>query len=50
MMPLKIHMGTRYTFSEIYRQFGHTPSKRFASRGIEYPTISIRMTQTYSQQ
>jgi antibiotic biosynthesis monooxygenase (ABM) superfamily enzyme len=28
-------MGARKNFLEIYRQFGHAPSKRFTSPGLE---------------
>jgi len=28
-------MGTQKNFFEIYRQFGNTPSKRFASPGLK---------------
>jgi len=31
---LKIPMGTRKNFFEIYIQFGHAPSRRFASPGL----------------
>jgi hypothetical protein len=31
----KIPMGARKNFLEIYRQFGHAPSKRFTSPGLE---------------
>jgi hypothetical protein len=31
ILLLKIPMGTRKNFFEIYRQFGHAPLKRFAS-------------------
>jgi hypothetical protein len=31
----KIAMGTQKNFFEIYTQFGHAPSKRFASPVVE---------------
>jgi hypothetical protein len=35
----KIPTGTRQNFFEIYRKFGHTPSKRFPTPVLEYPTV-----------
>jgi hypothetical protein len=35
ILLFKIFMGTRKSFFEIYRQFGHAPSKRFASPGLQ---------------
>jgi hypothetical protein len=34
ILLFKIPMGTRMDFFEIYRQFGHAPSKRFASPAL----------------
>jgi len=36
IMHFKIAMGTRKNFFEICIQFGHAPSKWFASPAIEY--------------
>ena len=34
ILPLKTSLGTRKSFFEICRQFGHAPSESFASPGI----------------
>ena len=35
ILNFKIFMGTRNSFFEIYREFGHAPSKRFASPRLQ---------------
>ena len=35
ILLFKIPMGMRKNFFEMYRQFGHVPSKRFACSGLE---------------
>jgi len=37
----KFSMMTRKYFFEIYRLFGHTPSKRFANPGLGIPRKKI---------
>ena len=40
LLFFKIPMGRRKNFFEIYRQFGHAPSKRFASPAIGHVRTS----------
>jgi len=34
ILVLKILLGAQKNFFEVYREFGHAPSKRFASPGV----------------
>jgi len=43
IFPFKNYMYTRKNFSEIYRQFGHAPSKIFASSGLDSTSIRQRL-------
>jgi len=40
-IALQIYRGQRKHLFEIYRQFGHAPSKRFASPAVEYGVQDI---------
>jgi len=44
ILLFKIPMGTRKNFFEIYRQFGHAPSKAFVSPVLDILYIDFKHT------
>ena len=44
ILLFKILKGTRKNFFEVYRQFGHAPSKRFACRALSHVLTGLKCT------